>query len=197
MGRTMTSSGRARENHRAPGPSENTDPPGHVAGDALERMLARLEVQRACLDFAAERIAGLPGPVLELGLGKGRTYDRIRRIMPDRDIFVFDRELHCPESLTPPANRLFLGDFHQTLQSAIDRFGRIAAMVHADIGSKDRAHDVRLARDIGPLIEALVRDGGIVLSDRQLPLSLGWERLPLPSDAARMAWPYYIWTRLQ
>ncbi len=160
-------------------------------------MLARLATQRACLDFAAARIAGLPGPVLELGLGKGRTYDRIRRIMPDRDIFVFDLDTHCPPALKPPSDTLFLGDFRDTLRAAVDRLGNVAALVHADIGSEDQARDAVLARDIGPLIGPLVRQGGLVLSDRQLPLSGdGWERLPLPQDAARTAWPYFIWARL-
>jgi len=161
-------------------------------------MPARLAIQLACLDFAAARIGGLPGPVLELGLGKGRTYDRIRRIMPARDIFVFDLDIHCPPALTLPSDRLFLGDFRDTLRAAGERLGRVASMVHADIGSADRARDCRLARDIGPLIDVLVRPEGLVLSDRPLPLPDGnWQRLPLPPDAARTAWPYFIWARLR
>ena len=161
-------------------------------------MLARLATQRACLDFAAARIAGLPGPVLELGLGKGRTYDRIRRIMPDREILVFDHEVHCPPALKPPSGTLFLGDFRDTLGAAVERLGNVAAMVHADVGSEDQTRDARLARDIAPLIGSLVRPGGLVLSDRQLPLpDAGWDRLPLPLDAARTSWPYFIWTRLK
>jgi hypothetical protein len=162
----------------------------HERGDALDRMLARLATQRACLDFAAARIAGLPGPVLELGLGKGRTYDRIRHIMPDREILVFDREAHCPPALKPPSEELFLGDFRDTLGVAVERLGDVAAMIHADIGSEDRARDSRLAQDIAPAIGSLVRPGGLVLSDRQLPLpNSGWERLPLPPDAVRTSWP--------
>ncbi|MYG53434.1 MAG: hypothetical protein F4204_14125, partial [Rhodospirillaceae bacterium] len=38
----------------------------------LERMIARLATQRAVLDWAAERVSGIDGPVLEIGLGKGR-----------------------------------------------------------------------------------------------------------------------------
>jgi hypothetical protein len=118
--------------------------------------------------------------------------------MPDRDIFVFDLELHCPPDLKPPSDMLFLGDFRDTLRTAFDRLGQTAAIAHADIGSEDRARDAGLARDIGPSIDLLVRPRGLVLSDRQLPLSDGgWERLPLPEDAARTAWPYFIWARLR
>jgi hypothetical protein len=169
-----------------------------VQGDALDRMLARLTTQRACLDFAAARIADLPGAVLELGLGKGRTYDRIRRIVPDRDIFVFDLDIHCAPAFRPPSDTLFLGDFRDTLRAAFGRLGEVAAMVHADIGSEDRARDTSLAQDISPLIGLLVRPGGLVLSDRQLLLSGdAWKPLPLPPDAVRTAWPYFIWTRLR
>lgn len=197
MGCAMTSSGGLNRHRRMPSRPTGLPAPEEWAGDELERMLARLEAQRACLDFAAGRIADVPGPVLELGLGKGRTYDRIRRIMPGRDVFVFDRHVHCPPRLRPPADRLFLGDFRHTLRSAVDRLGRIVAMIHADIGSENLACDGRLARDIGPLIEALVRERGLVLSDRRLPLPGGWEQRPLPPNAARWTWPYFIWRRLQ
>ena len=47
------------------------------------------------------RCATLPGHVLEVGLGKGRTYDRLRTLFPQRAIYAFDRELHCPARLRP------------------------------------------------------------------------------------------------
>lgn len=194
----LTRSRSPRKQDRMSGGPTDESALAQVRGDALERMLARLATQRACLDFAAARIAGLPGPVLELGLGKGRTYDRICRIMPDRDIFVFDLDIHCPPALKPPPDKLFLGDFRDTLRAASERLGEVAAMVHADIGSEDQARDARLASDISPLIDLLVRQRGLVLSDRQLPMSDGrWEQLSLPQEAARTAWPYFIWARLR
>ena len=57
----------------------------------LDSFIRRLEAQRACLDRAAALVAGLAGPVLELGLGNGRTYDHLRALLPGRDIFVFER----------------------------------------------------------------------------------------------------------
>ncbi len=170
---------------------------GSVPEDALDRMLARLATQAAYIGFAAERIADLPGPVLELGLGKGRTYDRIRRLLPDREIFVFDRDVHCPPALRPPSDKLYLGDFRDTLRAASERLGQIVAMVHADIGSEDRARDAGVAREIGPLIDGLVRRQGLLLSDRPLPLAgESWQELPPPPDAAGTGWPYFMWARL-
>ena len=47
--------------------------------------------QRECLNWAAEAVAGVAGPVLELGLGNGRTYDHLRERLPEREIYVFER----------------------------------------------------------------------------------------------------------
>ena len=59
----------------------------------LDSFIRRMQGQRDCLNRAAELIAGIPGPVLELGLGNGRTYDHLKEILPDREIFVFDRRI--------------------------------------------------------------------------------------------------------
>jgi hypothetical protein len=47
-------------------------------GSRLDSFIRRLEAQRACLDWAAQEIAAVPGEVVELGLGNGRTYDHLR-----------------------------------------------------------------------------------------------------------------------
>ena len=52
----------------------------------LDAFIRRLQAQRTCLGLAADLVAGVPGPVLELGLGNGRTYDHLRELMPDREI---------------------------------------------------------------------------------------------------------------
>ena len=59
----------------------------------LDLAIARLLAQRVCLGFAAAVLLGRPGCVVELGLGNGRTSDRIRSLMPERRICVFDRRI--------------------------------------------------------------------------------------------------------
>lgn len=157
--------------------------------DRLSLMIARLQTQRACLDFAAAEIASLPGPVLEVGLGKARTYDRLRTLFPDREIFAFDREIHCPPELVPADEHMFLGDFSATLAAAA-RLGRTAALAHADFGTSNRARDAALAVSLAPLLAAIVRPGGLVLTDREMEAA-DWQSLPLPPDAA--GWPYFIY----
>jgi len=155
----------------------------------LVRMIGRLTTQRDLLARAARLIEGVEGPVLEVGLGKGRTYDHLRRLLPERVILAFDRDLHAPASAAPAAGQLFLGEFAETLPAAAARIGRGAALVHADFGSPDRAHDRRQALLLGPLLRPLLRPGGIVLADRELDVE-GWTLLPIEPAPA---WPYFLW----
>ncbi len=153
-------------------------------------MIERLVTQRACLDYAAALIENLQGPVLELGLGKGRTYDYLRRRLPEREIFVFEKIIHAAPDCVPDPEHLIKGEFLETLPEAAARVGAPAALVHADIGSEKRERDAILAAAVTPLIEALVQPGAIVLGDRELESPL-WTRLPLPRGAGE--WVYFLY----
>jgi hypothetical protein len=134
----------------------------------LDSFIRRLKAQRACLDHAAALIRDLPGPVLELGLGNGRTYDHLREILPERAIYAFDRQLAAHPDCIPPAGFLILGDLCETLPRALALIGQPAALVHADLGSGDAVANLRLAATVGPLIERLVTPNGTVLSDQAM-----------------------------
>lgn len=155
----------------------------------LERMLARLVTQKACLEFACAELGERPGVMFELGLGKGRTYDHLRKLCPAREIYVFDQQLHAPPDCVPPAARLRLGDLRETLNDP-----RLAALevilVHADIGSEDLDGDRRLAGELAPLIDRHVAAGALVLCDRELHVPR-WHALPLPVTAG--AWRYHMY----
>lgn len=155
----------------------------------LERMIDRFATQRACLDHALGLVRDLPGPIVELGLGKGRTFDHLRTYAAGREIFVFDRGVYAPPPLRPDENHFIEGDFLETLPGALERIGAPAALVHADIGSDDRAHDAALAAALAPLIDALARDGTVVVSDRELTAP-NWTPVPLPAGVGD--WPYFI-----
>lgn len=161
-----------------------------MSQDRLSRMIARLRTQRACLRFAAAAVGDRPGAILEIGLGKGRTYDFLRNQFPQREIFAFDRIVHCPDDVRPDPEHLLLGDFLTTLSEHAHRAGRTAALAHADIGSDDPERDARLAATIAPLIDGLVQPRGLVLSDRSMSMP-NWVSLPPPPDAGD--WPYFIY----
>jgi hypothetical protein len=157
-----------------------------VVGDSglsrLERMLRRLSGQRACLEHVVALTADRPGAFLEVGLGKGRTYDHLRRLVPERDIYVFDREIHCFPECVPDEAHLFLGEFHDTLPRALAQLGRSAVLANCDFGRADPAADAELAAWLGPMVAEFVVPGGYVLSDQPLDVP-GWETLTLPEGA--------------
>ena len=131
-------------------------------GDSrLDRMIARLTAQRACLELAAALIADMPGPVAELGLGKARTYDHLVRLFPARAVYAFDRGIHCPPEAVPPAERLVLGEFEATLPGALELLRAAPVLVHVDMGTADRAGDAGPARRVGALLANLIAPGGV------------------------------------
>lgn len=147
----------------------------------LDSFIRRMEAQRACIDAAARLIADLPGPILELGLGNGRTYDHLRELFPDREIFVFDRQVAAHPECIPDDAHMYVGEVVDQLPAAAAQLGQVAALVHSDIGSGRPDVDARLFAQIVPLLETLARPGCIVLSDQKLPASR-WQALPLPDD---------------
>jgi hypothetical protein len=134
----------------------------------LDSFIRRLEAQRACLNLAAQAIRGLPGPVLELGLGNGRTYDHLRELLPEREIFVFEREVAAhPASMPDPAH-LILGDIRSTLSAARARLPGPAALVHSDIGTGDAARNAALAAWLAATLPDLLAAGAWVIADQPL-----------------------------
>lgn len=145
----------------------------------LDSFIRRLEAQRACIDRAVELAALLEGPVIEVGLGNGRTYDHLRDRAKGREIFAFDRQVAAHPACVPDAAHLRLGDFRATLAQAASALGGQVAICHADIGSGDETASQALGAEIAPLIDALMAPGGIVVGDQVMRASR-WEELPLP-----------------
>ncbi len=135
----------------------------------LDTVIQRLQAQRAGLDWAVGEIAGRAGPVLELGLGNGRTYDHLRRRLAGaRDIWVFDRAVGAHPDSIPPDAFLVLGDLRETLPAFAARGVAPAALAHADLGSGNAVATAEFARWLGPVLAPLVAPGGLVLSDQKL-----------------------------
>ena len=148
----------------------------------LNLFIDRMVSQRACLDHAARVTAHLGGPVFELGLGNGRTYHHMREVMPDREIYVFERAIASHPDSTPPDDRVLLGDVFETLPAALDRFGATASLIHADLGGHDAEKNVIFARRVSPLIEPLLAAGGMMVSSDRMYFE-GLEEVDLPVDA--------------
>lgn len=145
----------------------------------LDSFIRRLQAQRACLTEAVEQIRDLDGFVLELGLGNGRTFDHLREICPDREIYVFDRQVNAHPDCVPAADHLFLGEITATLPQALARLGSHAALVHTDVGTGDQKANEKLAATIAPMIRSIMRIGGIVISDQPM-IAAGFAPAHLP-----------------
>lgn len=135
----------------------------------------------------------MPGPILELGLGSGRTYDHLRQLHPEREILVFERR--PAPGFAPPAgrDRLIVGDLRETLVATLASLPCRAALVHNDTGTGDPVRNERLAAWLAGTLPACVQAGGIVLSDQRLdaPALVG-EPLPDALPDGR----YFLYRRL-
>ncbi len=156
----------------------------------LDSFIRRLEAQRACLNRAAALIAGLDGPVMELGLGNGRTYDHLRELFPERDIYVCELRVAAHPDCIPPADRLLLGDMVDTLPAARKALGSRVALAHFDAGTGDAAANLDLATGLRPLIVPLLR-AGAVLATQQVMDGPGLAPLPLPDGVAEGRYHLY------
>jgi len=152
----------------------------------LESFIRRPKAQRACLNAAIDLIRDLNGPVLEFGLGNGRSYDHLREIAGPasdlaREIYVFDRQVAAHPDCIPPQDRLFIGDFGATLPRAITQFGQSIAMVHVDCGSGKPEIDAQVVAILKPGLLQLMRRGAVLLSDQEIS-DPGFTALPLPHE---------------
>jgi hypothetical protein len=158
-----------------PGISEKEENPM----SRLDSFIRRMTAQRDCLNWAARAIAEIPGFVLELGLGNGRTYDHLREVLPDRNILVFEREVRAHAISLPPPEFLIQGDVCDTLRIAAEKWRGQTALTHMDLGTTDKAANRLLADRISPLLPPLLTTGGIVVSNIAL-LETTLDSLPCP-----------------
>jgi hypothetical protein len=145
----------------------------------LDSFIARMEAQRDCLNFLKPKVDALAGPILEVGLGNGRTYDHLRTLFPGRDIYVFERKVAAHPDCIPPDGRLFLGDADRTIPQAARELGATAALIHTDLGTGDHAANMKMGEWLGPALDTLAARGGYVLANQALNVGR-WHRLPEP-----------------
>lgn len=148
----------------------------------LEKLLFRLEAQVACLAWAFREIGAHPGIVFELGLGHGRSFDHLRKNLPTRDIYVFDRLVDSYPDCTPDADHIILGELARTLPKAASRFRGEVVLAHCDLGSFSAEHNKTMSAIVSASLAPALADGAVILSD--LPLAIpDTTRLPLPAGA--------------
>jgi hypothetical protein len=144
-------------------------------------MIRRLTAQRMCLDEAARLLVDQPGCVFELGLGNGRTFDHLREIFPDREIFAFDRAIGAHPKCIPDATHLIIGEIRETLLFCGPRIPAKPVLIHIDLGTSDPTQDLITQSWLSPRVAEWVAPGTIVVTDRMLQGS--YRELPRPEGA--------------
>ncbi len=145
----------------------------------LDSFIRRLRAQRDCLALGAGLIADVPGPVLEVGLGNGRTYDHLRGLLPGREIFVFDRRIAAHPDCIPDPEHMLLGELRETLPRAGERIRAPAALAHFDFGPASAELCAFVARWAPRLMAA----SAVVCSDQELAVP-DLRALALPEGVA-------------
>lgn len=160
----------------------------------LESFIRRLDAQRRLINDAIDAVADIPGIVLELGLGNGRTYDHIREKLPGRDIYVFERAVAAHPDCIPPDDRLYLGNVIDSLAEAVADLGPNAILVHSDIGTGDAAASIAFGKTVlGPALRPILKAGARIVSDQPLCID-GAVELDKPSDMDRKRYYIYVFS---
>lgn len=155
----------------------------------LESFIRRMTAQRDCLNHVARLLADVEGPVIELGLGNGRTYDHLREHLPGRRIVAFDRAFAAHLPSAPACEDIVLGEIAVTAQAYA---GIGAALVHADIGTGYPDKDAQTVTWLPALTAQLLRPNGIAASG--LPLAHD-ELVPLPLPRSVSKGRYFLYRR--
>ncbi|WP_245944103.1 class I SAM-dependent methyltransferase [Acuticoccus kandeliae] len=158
----------------------------------LDAFIARIVAQKECLESVAGMIGDVAGPVIEIGLGNGRTFDHLREILPDREIFVFDNTLIAPPDSMPDGEHVIIGDVRDTLAFCSLRVKAPAALIHCAMATGDPTANLARAGWLAPLIAARTAPGGCVASALALDMP-GFSALPR-SEAAETG-GYWIYRK--
>ncbi|MFS8046172.1 class I SAM-dependent methyltransferase [Rhizobium sp. BR 314] len=155
----------------------------------LDSFIRRLSAQRDILNTVANDVRMIEGPVLELGLGNGRTFDHLRELFPDRRIIAFDRAANAYGPSMPSADNLILGEIKDTARNFI---GAEASLVHADIGTGYEDKDAVTLTWLPQIMAGTLRAGGLAICG--LPLDhADLQLLPLPDSVKEGR--YFIYRR--
>jgi hypothetical protein len=155
----------------------------------LDSFIRRVTAQRDVLDHVCREIATLHGPVIELGLGNGRTYDHLRERLPGRRIIAFDRALAAHRGSHPTDGDLVLGEIRDTTR--LFR-GIGACLIHADIETGYADVDCETAHWLSETTPFLLAAGGLAASGLALD-NPDLEPLALPAGVP--ADRYFIYRR--
>ncbi|MGV1753890.1 class I SAM-dependent methyltransferase [Agrobacterium sp. CG674] len=156
----------------------------------LDSFIRRLSAQRDILNHVHTDMDLPAGPIMEIGLGNGRTFNHLRELFPDRRIVAFDRAMGAHASSVPDEKDMVIGEIAQTAQAYL---GIEAALVHADIGTGYPEKDAVTLTWLPQLVAGMLAEGGVSISG--LPLE---EKTlnPLPVPASVPTDRYFLYRKI-
>lgn len=156
----------------------------------LDSFIRRLSAQRDILNHVHGDMDLPAGPIMEIGLGNGRTFNHLRELFPDRRIVAFDRAMGAHASSVPDEKDMVIGEIAQTAQAYL---GIGAALVHADIGTGYPEKDAVTLTWLPQLVAGMLVEGGVAISG--LPLE---EKTlnPLPVPASVPTDRYFLYRKI-
>lgn len=155
----------------------------------LDSFIRRLTAQRDILNAITTLVREIEGPILEFGLGNGRTYDHLREHFPGRRIIAFDREVRSYSTSTPSVADMVTGDIRESGQSFL---GIGAALAHADIGTGHDEIDAVTLTWLPQLIAGVLTQRGVAVCG--LPLEHP-DLVPLPLPKGIKEGRYFLYRR--
>ncbi|ABC93485.1 hypothetical conserved protein (plasmid) [Rhizobium etli CFN 42] len=156
----------------------------------LDSFIRRLTAQRDILNAITALVEDIEGPVLEFGLGNGRTYDHLREKFPGRRIIAFDWEVRSYSASTPEPQDMVTGNIRDSGQAFL---GIGAALAHADIGTGHDEIDAVTLTWLPQLMAGVLAPNGIAVSG--LPLEHpDLTALPLPEGIKEGR--YFLYRRM-
>lgn len=156
----------------------------------LDSFIRRLSAQRDILNHVHTDMDLPAGPIMEIGLGNGRTFNHLRELFPERRIVAFDRAMGAHASSVPDEKDMVIGEIAQTAQAYL---GIEAALVHADIGTGYPEKDAVTLTWLPQLVAGMLVEGGVAISG--LPLE---EKTlnPLPVPASVPTDRYFLYRKI-
>ncbi len=156
----------------------------------LDSFIRRLTAQRDILNHVQADL-DLPdnGPVMEIGLGNGRTFNHLREIFPGRRIIAFDRAMGAHASSVPEEGNLVIGEISETAQAYL---GVDASLVHADIGTGYPEKDAITLTWLPQLVAGMLARNGVAVSG--LPLDDA-SLVPLPVPVSVPKDRYFLYRK--
>jgi trans-aconitate methyltransferase len=163
----------------------------------LDSHIRQKIAQRDAIDLAARWLGDRPGPIVEFGLGTGRSYSHLVERFPDREVFCFDRRDVAHPRSRPPADRFYVGELAAVLADPAlhARFAARVILLHLDLGSGG-PEDETVPELVVQRTHGWLAPGGVVLSDQDLTLAAAWRLTPVDTRGqVQHADRYHIYRR--